>query len=85
MSQDQRPGRVRVISSGTSADMPQRRRTDARPLPATPRNAAPDEARTAATPFSWRTTIMSALLFLCGCAIGGVIVAVYGLPRLLGR
>jgi hypothetical protein len=79
MSQDQRPGRVRVFSTGAPANTPQRRHTDRQPIventPAAATGTAP--AR--------RLTIVGALLFLVGSAIGGVVATRYGLAGMLGR
>jgi hypothetical protein len=80
MSHDQRPGRVRVFSSGNPAETPQRRRSDPKPVPAVP-DAHPD----ASPPASARSLVTRALLFLIACAAGGAIVSASGLLGMVGR
>jgi len=77
MSHDQRPGRVRVFSSGNPAETPQRRRTDPKPAPVA---AALPEA-----PASLRPLLMRAALFLVAAAIGGAAVTAVGLLEMVGR
>jgi hypothetical protein len=80
MSHDQRPGRVRVFSSGGPAETPpQRRRTD--PPPAT----AATPLANAAPALSLRTLAMRGALFLAACATGGALTEIYHLPEMLVR
>lgn len=81
MSHDQRPGRVRVFSSGSPAATPQRRRTDPPPAPAVapPADAAP------AAGLSLRTLAIRGALFLVSCAAGGALAEAYHLPEMLVR
>lgn len=79
MSHDQRPGRVRVISSGNPAETPQRRRTDPQPAPTT------TPVADVAPASSLRPTVMRAVLFLVACAAGGVLATACGLPEMLSR
>ncbi|MEA1013965.1 hypothetical protein [Sphingosinicella sp. LY1275] len=78
MSRDQKPGRVRVVSGSLPAT-PMRRATDRAGLgalegsiTAPPTEAAPDAARASGM-------LLPSLLFLLGCAIGGVAFASLGL------
>ncbi len=80
MSHDQRPGRVRVFSSGNPAETPQRRRSDPKPVAAVP-DALPD----APAPASARSLVTRALLFLVACAAGGAIVSASGMLGMVGR
>jgi hypothetical protein len=82
MSSDQRPGKVRVFSSGTAASVstspPARRRGDRMeeaPLSVPPMSIV-EPAR------NYRFFLLAGL-FLLGCAIGGALLAWYGLmePR----
>jgi hypothetical protein len=76
MSDDRRPARVRVFSSGTPDANPQtsspdpqnlgRRRTDAPQLAA---NDAADKGKSGGR--IW--IVLGALLFLIGCALGGIL------------
>ncbi|WP_019831312.1 hypothetical protein [Sphingomonas sp. PR090111-T3T-6A] len=81
MSHDQRPGRVRVFSSGSPAGTPQRRRTDPPPAPAAP---PPAEVVSPAGP-SLRTLAIRGALFLVACAAGGALAEAYHLPEMLVR
>lgn len=78
MSSDQRPGKVRVFSSRTPPPAPARRRGDQQPAPvsgAEPAASAPqpgDDSRP-------DRTILLAIPFLLGCAIGGAVLAWLGL------
>jgi len=85
MSHDQRPGRVRVFSSGTMAETQRRRRTDTMPVSAPGASPRADETGAGAAAASLRTLVMRALLFLFGCAIGGVLVSLASLNGLFGR
>ncbi|OAN54814.1 MULTISPECIES: hypothetical protein [unclassified Sphingobium] len=75
MSSDQRPGKVRVFSSGTATPQPARRRGDrveAAPVADPPRLPAP-----AAKPGGGRFLLLAGL-FLLGCAVGGALLAWFG-------
>jgi hypothetical protein len=79
MSSDQRPGKVRVFSSGQMAETPRRRRGDTR---------ANDGAAAMAPGVKKGNTGWSlalAGLFLLGCAIGGALFASLGLMPGAGR
>ena len=78
MSRDQKPGRVRVVSGSLPAT-PMRRATDRAALgvlegsiTAAPTEAARDGARASGL-------LLPSLLFLLGCAIGGIAFASLGL------
>lgn len=79
MSSDQRPGKVRVFSSHTAEAPPARRRGDPQqsetPPAAEPAALSPPVAK-AESPYR---TILLAVLFLSGCAIGGGVAAWWGL------
>jgi hypothetical protein len=80
MSHDQRPGRVRVFSSGGPAETPpQRRRTDP-----TPAQTAMSPVEAVPAP-SLRTLAMRGMLFLAACATGGALAEFYHLPEMLVR
>lgn len=76
MSSDQRPGKVRVFSSGIDGDQPRRRRGDVTEAVATIAAPPPVPAtvRSAAMPFP-----RLAALFLLGSAAGGAAIAWFGL------
>ncbi|HSX54536.1 MAG TPA: hypothetical protein VLG14_04485 [Sphingomonas sp.] len=82
MSSDQRPGKVRVFSSQAAEAPPTRRRDDPS------RSEVPSGAETAAPPSpsaqatnvaSPNRSIILAVTFLSGCAIGGGVAAWLGL------
>jgi hypothetical protein len=75
MSQDQRPGRVRVFSSGSPAETARRRRTDPKSVMETPSVDA--EPTTAG--WSLRTTLVGGLIFLIAAALGGMVAVRFGL------
>ncbi|WP_380874026.1 hypothetical protein [Sphingomonas sp. DBB INV C78] len=86
MSRDQRPGRVRVISSGRPPEPPQRRRGDVDANPNAGAAGSADEAMpgavrpmvaAAAAPAVSR--VMLVLLFVIGCGLGGGLIAALGL------
>ncbi|NWK98898.1 hypothetical protein DM806_25190 [Sphingobium lactosutens] len=78
MSSDQRPGKVRVFSSGTAAAPPARRRSDRAEADVTP-VAEPSQTPVSAAPPSGGGSLLLAVLFLIGCAVGGVLIAWFGL------
>ncbi|MDF0542532.1 hypothetical protein PX699_09280 [Sphingobium sp. H39-3-25] len=77
MSSNQRPGKVRVFSSGNRGDVPQRRRGDVEQAePASEaRTAVSGAAAPAAERFPW---VVMTLLFLIGCAAGGALLSFLG-------
>lgn len=77
MSSDQRPGKVRVFSSGPNGDALQRRRTDREDAETAALEAPLPEAR-AALKGTGRLPLLS-ILFLLGCALGGILLAWFGL------
>ncbi|HUD95463.1 hypothetical protein [Sphingobium sp.] len=82
MSSDQRPGKVRVFSSGTGAAPPTRRRSDraeANVVPVAEAAQAPVPGAQASVPPSGGSFLLPAVLFLIGCAVGGVLIAWFGL------
>jgi hypothetical protein len=78
MSSNQRPGKVRVFSSGNRGDVPQRRRGDVEQPEAASdaRKAASGAAPPEADRFPW---VVMTLLFLIGCAAGGALLSLLGL------
>lgn len=78
MSSDQRPGKVRVFSSGAMPPHPGRRRGDWVEAEAAPmvEHVLPPVPSTAAE--SGRSMALAGL-FLLGCAIGGTLLAWFGL------
>jgi hypothetical protein len=79
MSQDQRPARVRVVASNIPAATPQRRRSDQKPVPFVvpgPGSSAPSKAR--------RSGLLRTVLFVIGCASGGILATAYDLQKLVG-
>ena len=90
MSRDQRPGKMRVVGSGGSAQ--QRRRNDLAPQAGTgtsvgatgPASAAGTPAglaakgRAAPAAKSGKPVMLLALLFVVGCAVGGAALPLLG-------
>lgn len=76
MSSDQRPGKVRVFSSNAAMATPARRRGD--PQPATVPAVEPVASAREDVARPGRTLLL-AVLFLLGCAIGGAVIAWQGL------
>lgn len=84
MSHDQRPGRVRVFSSGDPADTPQRRRGDPKPLP----TLTPDTLPESLSPIEEaprRSMLGPALLFLAGCVVASGLATYFDLAGMIGR
>lgn len=83
MSRDQRPARMRVVSSGQRAEQQHRRRGDAPPVdaPVPGEQAQPVPAQAAAAGSPW----LIAMLFVIGCALGGALIALSGLFEVPGR
>lgn len=77
MSSDQRPGKVRVFSSGAAAPNPGRRWSDH----AEPENRSAKEQQSlpATTPAGKGGLLAQVGLFLLGCAMGGVLLVWFGL------
>lgn len=83
MSRDQKPSRVRVVSSRSVANTPQRRRSDLEvPLIEIAGEREEHQEMIAASapgfavpPINWAPL----LVFLAGCAIGGALAAFIGL------
>jgi hypothetical protein len=75
MSQDQRPGKMRVVGQGT----PQRRRGDkvVAPVEGADITATAGPSADLAEPARSKPNILLILLFILGCALGGA-----GLPLL---
>jgi hypothetical protein len=77
MSRDQKPNRVRVVSSRSDADSPRRRRSD-RDAPII--EIGGEREQHGATPIfagstggeAWGISRATLLTFLAGCALGGV-------------
>jgi hypothetical protein len=82
MSDDKRPGKVRVLSAGDIS--PQRRRTDPQTI-VDPAAAASAAARAAHAPTSRGWGITLALLFVVASATGGVLAAWFDLAAMLAR
>ena len=79
MSDDRRPGKVRVVASSLPALGPRRRRGD---LPqATNTETGSDIAAPEARGFR----LLRVLLFLTACAAGGVLTALFDLFGAIGR
>ena len=78
MSSDQRPGKVRVFSSRTPPPAPARRRGDRQQAPAPGAEPAVSAAQAGDVSRPDRT-ILLAIPFLLGCAIGGALLAWLGL------
>lgn len=74
MSHDQKPGRLRVVSGGAS--VPQRRRGDAESD--AQQDGAPPATAPVAAP-SRKPALVLAMLFMVGCAAGGVALPFTGL------
>ncbi|MCJ8157716.1 hypothetical protein [Sphingomonas sp. LaA6.9] len=84
MSRDQRPGRVRVFTSGQTAEAPYRRRGDVDTQDRTGDEEAlsapkpPQMVIEASTPKSLSSMAL-AMLFVVGCGVGGMLIAALGL------
>lgn len=77
MSSDQRPGKVRVFSSGANGIAPKRRQSDvddAIPELVLASPSALPGASAGAGQF-----FLTAVLFVLGCALGGILLAWFGL------
>ena len=66
MSRDQKPGRIRVIAGAQAPDHPMRRAGDLAPATAPTSEPAVLETSSKRGP-----GLLTALLFLVGCAVGG--------------
>lgn len=78
MSRDQRPGKIRLVSSGT-APQPQRRATDPKsevPIAAEAPAPAP-AAAPAPVPVPSGSGLLLSCLFLAACAAGGALFILY--------
>lgn len=75
MSSDQRPGKVRVFSSGTMADPPRRRRGD---VVEAELGAPQPSVGPAAQPDGVPRFALRAGMFLLGCVVGGALCALLG-------
>lgn len=83
MSHDQKPSRIKLVSTGGPARAPQNGPTDTRPIEQAIEQAAENARAAAAEPApARRFSILSAILFLAGCAIGGAGLAAW--PHLVG-
>lgn len=79
MSRDQKPGRVRVVSSGVPAEPPKRRRDDPDASSAIAERETHGLARLERMPPATYSRIVMAMLFVVGCAFGGAAIAALGL------
>jgi hypothetical protein len=77
MSQDQRPGKMRVVGHGT----PQRRRGDkvAAPVEGADIAATAGPSADLAEPIRSKANILLTLLFILGCALGGAALPLLGI------
>jgi len=80
MSQDHRPGRVRVVSSGGPSSPSQRRRGDP-PVPVVVPTGTPEIPVVRSS----RGGLVRLILFLIGGAAGGVLVTWFDLIGVLAR
>lgn len=72
MSHDQKPSRIKLVSTGGPARAPQTAPTDTKPLEQAIEQAVENAQKSdAAAAPARRFSIVSAILFLAGCAIGG--------------
>lgn len=81
MSQDQKPGRMRVVSGGTvaAAPVPQRRRGDGANAVTVANESGHATAPAGAVPArTGKAGLMLAILFLASCAIGGAALPLLG-------
>lgn len=76
MSSDQRPGKVRVFSSGVDSDQPKRRRGDVADAVTKIAVALPAPAT---GPLTAKPSLRLVALFLLGSAVGGAAIAWFGL------
>ncbi|MEL7738859.1 hypothetical protein AAG614_10790 [Citromicrobium bathyomarinum] len=79
MSYDQKPSRIKLVSTGGSARAPQNAPTDTQPLQQAIEEAQRPEVEVAP---ARRFSILSAILFLAGCAVGGAGLVAW--PHLVG-
>ena len=81
MSQDLKPGRMRVVSGGNNAaaPVPQRRRGDGATAVTVENESSHAAAAAGAVPArNGKTGLMLAILFLASCAIGGAALPLLG-------